>query len=216
MNIQPALVNPDKTPLTELEFTVVALYPGKTIASGDVMTKVMVDTPQGTPNCYVTFFTPQAPAFVKGDVGAIKADITPQGAKGVTVSEFPVGSGKKGINVNKEATWTVGGVAAVAETPQQPAAQQVATTPVVAQPVVAQPLAVVGGSGGSIPTKLTREELLRELSKLQRLHALHQDDRMYNQKLKEDACPDICVSMDVLRMVEKSKFRLFLRYQYDR
>tara|TARA_R110002153_G_scaffold7380_8_gene33162 strand:- start:7468 stop:7986 length:519 start_codon:yes stop_codon:yes gene_type:complete len=126
------------------------------------MTKVMVDTPQGTPNCYVTFFTPTAPAFNKGDEVAVAAQITGQGAKGITVSEF---NGNKGVNVNKEASWTVGGVAAPATPEAQPQAaapavvQQAATTPnYAAAAVVATPAA------GTV--KLTRDELLRELCKM--------------------------------------------------
>lgn len=152
MNIQQAIIQADKTPLTALSFQAVAVYPGKSTAKGDVMTKVMVDTPQGTPNCYVTFFTPIAPAFTKGDEVVVTAQITGQGAKGITVSEF---NGNKGINVNKEASWTVGGVAA----PATPEAQPQAAAPVVVQQAVAATPAA-----GTV--KLTRDELLRELCKM--------------------------------------------------
>ena len=156
INIQQAIIQADKTPLTALNFQVVAVYPGKSTAKGDVMTKVMVDTPQGSPNCYVTFFTPTAPAFNKGDEVAVAAQITGQGAKGITVSEF---NGNKGVNVNKEASWTVGGVAAPAAQEAQPQA----VAPVVVQQAAAAVVATPAAAG---TVKLTRDELLRELCKM--------------------------------------------------
>jgi len=158
MNITQAIINPDKTPLSALSFTAVAVYPGKTTAKGDVITKVMVDTPQGTPNCYVTFFTPSAPAFNKGDEVNVTAQITGQGAKGITVSEF---NGNKGVNINKEASWTVGGVAA----PAQAAPVQQAVVPVTVE-TAATVFTPAAQTAGTTVTKLTRDELLRELCKM--------------------------------------------------
>lgn len=160
-------MSPDKTQLSSVEFQVVALYPGKTLASGDVMTKVMVDTPQGQPNVYVTFFTPVAPTFQKGDNVLVSAQITGQGAKGISVSEFPLGSGKKSINVNKEATWGPVGAAAVAQ-PAQPVAQPVAAQPAYEAPAQAVAVAteVVENGGGMQATNFNRDELIREFAKI--------------------------------------------------
>jgi len=164
MNITSALMNPDKTPLSSVEFKVVALYPGKTTAKGDIMTKVMVDTPQGADNCYVTFFTPVAPNFVKGDEVLVSAQITGQGAKGISVSDF---NGKKGINVNKEATWGPVGGAAVAQ-PAQPVAQPVAAQPTHEAPTqaVATAKEVVTKTGGVNECSMNRSELIKEFAKI--------------------------------------------------